>query len=112
MTIIYLGIIKFFSSFIKDYVMKFLNKLEINHVSGGDIVHAGTKFPGYVFDLYGNCNITTAGNPSDILWDGADMALGITYEATVSTTQFGGFHYDSTYNVTKYCDRCQFDQIS
>lgn len=92
--------------------MKILDKLEINHISGGDTVQAGSKFPGYVFDLYGNCNITTAGNPSDILWHGCDMALGVPYEATVETTQFGDFYYNSTYSVTKYRDRCEFELLS
>lgn len=92
--------------------MKILDKLEIKHVSGGETVPAGSKFPGYVFDLYGNCNITTAGNPSDILWDGCGMELGVPREVTVETTQFGGFYYNPTYRVTKHQDKCEFELLS
>lgn len=94
--------------------MKILDKLAINHVSGGgysNTVPANTRFPGYIFDLYGNCNITKANHPSDILWDGSDMALGMPTEVTVETTQFGGFDYNITYLVTKYANKCRFEQL-
>lgn len=93
--------------------MKVLDKLAINHVSGGysNTVPANTKFPGYIFDLYGNCNITTAHRPSDILWDGSNMTLGVPTEVTVETIQFGGFNYSATYLVTKYANKCRFEQL-
>lgn len=93
-------------------MMKTLDNLEIICVSGGETVKAGSKWPGYVFNLFGDCNITVAGNPSEILWDGSDMVLGVPYEVTVETTQFGDFHYINTYQLTKHHDHCEFFLLS
>ncbi len=94
--------------------MKILDKLTTNHVSGGyytDVVPAGMSLPGYIFSLHGNCNITASAGNHDLLWDGSNMILGIPYEVTVETTQFGDFVSNSTYRVTKYHDKCQFEHL-